>query len=731
MILPKSEQETLSGGIQDSGSFSIDDQDLPIILDFLRSKLYTDKHGAVVREIASNSRDAHRAVGTPTRPIEISLLKHNPFVNASDSAIAFKDYGPGISPTEMHTILTKYGKSTKRDSNDFTGGLGLGSKSPFSLVDQFIIESVKDGQEYVYSVFIDETKKGKFSLLLKGETERENQTTVIIPIDVYQLNTWVEKINYYFSFWEIPPVLTNLSGGRVNKPEILHETDDWAIIMTKSGFNQPLMFLLDDIPYPLQSNKITPLVINNYCVLFKFKTGELNVTISRENLEYDELTVTNIKKRQEEFNTYFIGKVNSFCSKFQTRLEAIINYNGKLPFTNNTYLNQSLFSSFNQYYNYKGDKNKTDYSYYFINSSFIINDTKSKLTRVNQIEAGNIPEVWCYADSALVKRKLETLNSYKQCYGIIVPNKKRLTEGKTPEETAAKLKAHNEFLAKQAKEIEEFLTIIEVDPKLVNFSTIPNAPMPKRVKSLTPKVYKPQLIQLRSFYQNISVTKKTYGSPIRILYDKKTKTFSSVNPANPLPVLIPVINSVYYTEPEWKKLKLFAFLTNAELVQVTEIQQTKLKPILTPITELISNLTTKDLNNLKSLHSFFLNKKSTSEIGSAILKLDCLKDKVKSDWDDSKKSVKILGGTSSVDNWVYGDREILETIEREIKNLTVATVDSTAIVAKLQSKEKELHSRYPLLKHIDFSNATELPNLIKNYIALVDKEEMDKNINKI
>lgn len=716
MILPKSDQEAITGGALDEGEFGIEAQDLPIIFEFLRNKLYTDKHGAVVREIASNSRDAHRMVNTPERPIEISMAKHNPFINASDGTIIFTDYGPGISPQEMHTILTKYGKSTKRDTNQFTGGLGLGSKTPFSLVDQFIVESVKDGMEFIYSVFIDETKKGKFVMLHSEETTKPNQTSVVVPIDNYSAELWHSKINFYFAFWKVKPVLNNIK--TYSAPKIVHETDDWVIIRKdySSKFNEDLMFLLDEIPYPLQSDKIKPLVIENHCVLFKFNTGELNVTISRENLEYDNVTVNAIKAKQEKFKQHFSHIMDTHCDKFTTKLEAVVNYKeGSVPFTTDPDLNKYLFRTFRSSYHYKKNYNTSDYDFRLNYSSINFNNTGK-----NSVLKGlrTVPESWYFGDVNLTQRKIKTLNDLGKSYCVIIPNKRRLTEGKTPEETQQKLDAYNEFLKSQEKELKTLYAFVEINVQPATVSSIPLAPLEKRPKS-APKPYQPTRVTLYKLSTILSAKENVKAGWFDVEVDRKKKTITV--PALDLTTtrLIPVIKGSYLPESELKKRRLFAFLTDSKLVWVTENQAVKFASILTPIDDLIKNLSKEETKRFQDLFSFINYKYVKNELGSELMNLDVLKDKVKAEWKNAAPyDIQDLGGTIQP-HLTFGDREIYDTLNKQTSLLQSVSVLSAADVEKTK---EDLEEKYPLLKHINYSNARELPNLIKEYIDLIDNK---------
>src|SRR5690606_10021869 len=102
------------------------------IFQLLSSKLYSDKIAAVLREIGCNAADAHVDQGNPDVPFEVKLP------NKFDPTFYIKDFGPGLSDLQVRGskdqpgLYLTYGDSTKRDSNDKTGMLGVGSKSPFA-----------------------------------------------------------------------------------------------------------------------------------------------------------------------------------------------------------------------------------------------------------------------------------------------------------------------------------------------------------------------------------------------------------------------------------------------------------------------------------------------------------------------------------------------------------------------------------------------------------------------
>ena len=81
-----------------------------------------------------------------------------------------RDYGVGLSKDDVFNLYSSYGKSTKRDSNDQIGCLGLGSKSPLAYTDSYSVVSFFDGMRYEYIV---QLKDGEpyCDLIQEGETD--------------------------------------------------------------------------------------------------------------------------------------------------------------------------------------------------------------------------------------------------------------------------------------------------------------------------------------------------------------------------------------------------------------------------------------------------------------------------------------------------------------------------------------------------------------------------------
>jgi len=105
----------------------------------LSDGLYSDKIQSIIRELSCNAVDSHVEAGKGDEPIEV----HLPTV--FEPVFYVRDFGVGLDHEQVIKIYTVYGASTKTNSNEFIGQLGLGSKSPFSYVDAFDVTARKEG----------------------------------------------------------------------------------------------------------------------------------------------------------------------------------------------------------------------------------------------------------------------------------------------------------------------------------------------------------------------------------------------------------------------------------------------------------------------------------------------------------------------------------------------------------------------------------------------------------
>lgn len=338
MILDEKAPDVLvSGDFQETG-FSIDETSDYIIFDMLRSKIYKNNIGAICREVACNGRDAHREAGKKVTPIEIEISdKRDSFFYEDGLNIIFRDRGVGISPERVRDIYTKYGASTKRDSNTMTGGFGLGSKTPFSYADAFLVRTIVSGIEYVYSIYIDSTRKGKMALLFQENVTYEgNLTEIIIPVKQDDLERFEEEVIKNTHFWPIRPILKNFESSYEEfKPPTsnlaglkLEEPGKYFVITKERFIESNINVIIDGIYYPVDL-KIVKYDFANYkfCICFIYENGELNISANRESLQYDDATINSIRGKVDDIFNEFKKQYENMITNAATLFEAQLVYN--------------------------------------------------------------------------------------------------------------------------------------------------------------------------------------------------------------------------------------------------------------------------------------------------------------------------------------------------------------------------------------------------------------------
>ncbi len=317
LMLPESKLAIGNETIQ--ADFAIGD--VRVIMEILRSKMYSNPIRTVCQEIMSNARDAHREVGKGDVPIEVKLP------TTFDKTFHIRDFGPGITPERMGNVFIRYGNSTKRSDNEQTGGFGLGAKSPFAYSDTFGIisitpeESVIDGNgvehknvmvKRQYVALIDPSRVGKMSLISSEITTEEQGTTIVITCKPTDLSTFSRHVLEVAQYWEVKPTIKGDSNWKwpTHSFDFQGADNAWAIEERNNDYqrnhlNAPLA-IVDGISYPINTNNLfkdgskydqdVHNILSNPLRLF-FKTGEIQMTANREEIDYQPNVIKTIRDR--------------------------------------------------------------------------------------------------------------------------------------------------------------------------------------------------------------------------------------------------------------------------------------------------------------------------------------------------------------------------------------------------------------------------------------------------
>ncbi|HSE45865.1 MAG TPA: hypothetical protein VLA89_11130 [Gemmatimonadales bacterium] len=251
------------------------------------TNMYEDPELAALREPATNAFDAHVAAGQ-TRPIEVLTP------TSLRPVLSIQDWGTGLNAEDIRRIYSQYGVSTKRESDDFNGMLGIGCKAPLAYADQFTVIGNKDGIRTVVNVARDDEGGGVMTLVEERETDDPNGVTVTIPVSAD--NDLETKAEDYFSYWKPGTVLLNGQDPTgLDSPELVKLTDEIVIDTGASSYEADIL-VMGNVPYPVDLSRSSGRVIAWVDI------GKLHFAPSREGVQDTKLTQDTIAEVQAAYD---------------------------------------------------------------------------------------------------------------------------------------------------------------------------------------------------------------------------------------------------------------------------------------------------------------------------------------------------------------------------------------------------------------------------------------------
>jgi len=308
-------------GIDNEVSFNIRQENVAHIFSILRNQLYSNKVLAVVREYSTNAFDAHIEANVE-RPIEITLP------TSFSPTFIVRDFGFGLSPDDVQNIFASYGASTKRNTNEQVGMLGLGSKSAFCYVNSFMIISRHNGTEYTYQAYIDETNVGKVALLSTKTTE---ETGLSIHININSAidysNFRQNAVSFFKNFNPIPKffgdssISDQIEEARNVVPVL--EGGNWKMYRKNYYGEGDLAVLMGNVLYPATLDSLDydakKYIQNSRShVVLTANIGDVKPSASRENLEMDNKTKDFINNAIKSIQTDIITRITESLDEKQS-----------------------------------------------------------------------------------------------------------------------------------------------------------------------------------------------------------------------------------------------------------------------------------------------------------------------------------------------------------------------------------------------------------------------------
>ena len=355
--------ETHSVGVRSASGFSI--AQTSKMFKILSDSLYSDKVMAVIRELSTNAYDSHIGAGNKN-PFKVTLP------TAANPNFTVRDYGTGLSQSDMENLYTTYGASNKNDSNDFVGCLGLGSKSPFAYTKSFTTSSYYNGMKYTYIAAIDDNGVPTLNLFNTCETDEPNGLEISFAVKQYDFQEFSQKAIRIFHYFKMKPiieggVIASLKDHAYSNKNIVISGEGWRVCRLANDNNHypsvyhridsGIIAIMGNIAYPVVTSQligeqkaeqpdhiakwnrafgkadidswksfITEILNQNLYLELDFGIGELEMDVSREGLQY---TKAVIKALREKTQGIYLEMKEEFSKKIaaaKTKVEAITTY---------------------------------------------------------------------------------------------------------------------------------------------------------------------------------------------------------------------------------------------------------------------------------------------------------------------------------------------------------------------------------------------------------------------
>ncbi len=299
------QNEAIMSNVGEIGEFRI--RNSAKAFNILSSGLYANKVRAIIRELSCNAVDSHIAAGKQGTPFDVHLP------NTLEPWFSIRDYGTGLTHDQVTSIYTTYFESTKTNSNEFIGALGLGSKSPFSYTDNFTVTAVKDGVKGIYTAFINEQGVPSIALMMSEDTDEPSGVEVKFSVnDRYDFSKFADEARTVYTYFALRPVVTGSSNFQFRDVE--YDTKDIVSGVHSYKDGRRSVAIMGNIAYPIEvpnaDQSIGDLRSLLGCGLeMHFAIGELDFQASREGLSYIPSTIEAIKNKLTAVNSALAGVV--------------------------------------------------------------------------------------------------------------------------------------------------------------------------------------------------------------------------------------------------------------------------------------------------------------------------------------------------------------------------------------------------------------------------------------
>jgi len=326
---------TSANGVLQSKKLGMTSEGISHIANILQDTLYTDKILAPIREYSTNAMDAHREAGKPNLPILVKLP------NRFSPVFAVRDYGIGMDDHRVWQVFCNYGSSTKRDTNEQVGMLGIGSKSAFAYPEckSFTVVSIRGGVKKSFVCHKGGCSEGELVQLSEEFTTEADGLEIQIPVSVNDIQQFVDRSSKFFSHWEVTPKFEGATVEIVKADRIFQGTDWYMTYCDPNVRSHGARVLMGDISYAI--GDMTTMKADQYGVgadfdeqayrklldsnlVIKAPIGSVDIAANREALQMTDKTISALwrilKRVRKEIGQELQKKFDALPTMWEKRI---------------------------------------------------------------------------------------------------------------------------------------------------------------------------------------------------------------------------------------------------------------------------------------------------------------------------------------------------------------------------------------------------------------------------
>jgi hypothetical protein len=287
--------------------------------EILSSGIYKDAVTAICRELGTNAADSHVMAGKKEVPFSVHLP------TSLEPWFEVKDEGVGLDERQINGIYTTYFASDKTHSNELTGCLGLGSKSPFSYTDQFSIVTIKDGFKRTYVAFMNEEGFPQISRMGTTRTAESSGVSIRLAVKREDFNEFHTKAAVVYRWFSPQPHISSLT---FQEEKYILRGSDWAL----SSFGSATV-VMGNVGYPLAGNDLAGLGLSPAesalarRIILWVDLGDVDIAASRESLKLTKRTIdlvaTRIRRAAVEAAKHVENEIAGCTTLWEARLKRI------------------------------------------------------------------------------------------------------------------------------------------------------------------------------------------------------------------------------------------------------------------------------------------------------------------------------------------------------------------------------------------------------------------------